>query len=250
LAGVGVTLGIAAFILYPSRTELPAPTYSTLHLYSALPIGTVTYQVYQKPRDTTEIKISVLLPADENPPAGTQVDLRFFPPVGTTFRACLIPFCRDEGSGNYVWDQPLTFRRTIGPGSLPNTTGIGTNAFVDVFVTAHEFGVTANGATASAAIPKFLYSGPGTVALVTQYNIKKANDYDWSTFPPAFADGDKAQWLEQMNSNNVIPDVDAAGIDHITQARDGDLIFITGALVGLAGGALLSALQTALPAPD
>jgi hypothetical protein len=91
LAGIGVALGIAAILLYPSRNELPVPPYSTLHLYSALPISTVTYQVHHMHPDMTEIKISVLLPVGENPPAGTQADLRFFPPVGTTFRACLIP---------------------------------------------------------------------------------------------------------------------------------------------------------------
>jgi hypothetical protein len=138
----------------------------------------------------------------------------------------------------------------MAPGALPNTMAVGVNALVDIVVTADEFGVTANEVSASAAIPKLLYSGPGTLAFVTQYRIKKAILYDWSTFPPAFADSGKAQWLEQMNSNNVIPDVDAAGIDHITQARDGDLVFITGALVGLAGGALLSALQAALSATD
>ena len=74
---------------------------------------------------------------------------------------------------------------------------------------------------------------------MTQYSIPSANGYDWSTFPPAFADGSKAQWLEQMNSNNVIPDVDAAGINHATQARDNDLTFIVGALVGLAGGSVV-----------
>ena len=38
--------------------------------------------------------------------------------------------------------------------ALPNTTRIGVNAFVDLFVAAREFGVTSDGATASAAIPK------------------------------------------------------------------------------------------------
>jgi hypothetical protein len=246
LAVVGVALGIMAVVLYPSRTQLPAPTYSVLHLYSKLPVATITYQVYQVSPATAEMRISVLLASTPNAPAGAQGSLRVFPPIGITFHPCLTPFCQNEGSNNYVWDQALTFRLTKGPGALPDTTRLGMNAFVDIFVAAQGYGVTSDGATASAAIPKLLYTGPGTVSLVTQYNIPSANDYDWAAFPPAFADGSKAEWLEQMNSGNVIPDVDAAGTDHATQARDGDLTFGAGALVGLAGGALLAALQTAL----
>jgi hypothetical protein len=250
LAVVGVALGIVALVLYPSRTQLPAPTYSTLHLYSDLSAESVTYQVKQASPATAEIRISILLSSEKIPPASAYAELVFFPPLGTTFPHCMREFCYNEGGGNYVWDGLLTFRRAMGPGALPNTTRIGVNAFVDLFVAAHEFAVTSDGATASAAIPKLLYTGPGTVQLVTQYNIPSADGYDWSTFPPAFADGSKAQWLEQMNSNNVIPDVDAAGINHATQARDNDLTFIVGALVGLAGGALLAALQAALPGTD
>ena len=57
-------------------------------------------------------------------------------------------------------------------------------------------------------------------------------------------------FVQQMNSNNVTPDVGAAGVNHTAQARDNDLTFIVGALVGLAGGALLAALQAALSATD
>jgi hypothetical protein len=250
LAVVGIALGIIALVLYPSRTQLPTPTYSTLHLLSHLSAESVTYQVYQVSPVTAEIRISVLLSSDKIPPANPQAELVFFPPLGTTFLHCMKDFCYNEGGGNYEWDGLLIFRRAMGPGALPNTTRIGVNAFVDLFVAAREFGVTSDGATASAAIPKLIYTGPGTVQLVTQYNIPSANDYDWSTFPPAFADGSKAQWLEQMNSNNVTPDVDAAGVNHTAQARDNDLTFIVGALVGLAGGALLAALQAALSATD
>src|ERR1700748_1675931 len=46
LVVVGIALGIIALVLYPSRTQLPTPTYSTLHLLSHLSAGSVTYQVY------------------------------------------------------------------------------------------------------------------------------------------------------------------------------------------------------------
>ena len=88
LAIVGVGLGIMAVVLYPSRTQLPAPTYSVLHLYSKLPVATITYQVYQVSPATAEMRISVLLASTSNAPAGAPgvvagfpSDWNYLPPV-------------------------------------------------------------------------------------------------------------------------------------------------------------------------
>ena len=51
-----------------------------------------------------------------------------------------------------------------------------------------------------------------------------------------------------MINSGHIPDVVATGINHASEARDNDLTFLAGALVGVAGGALLSAIQEALHA--
>ena len=88
-------------------------TESTLHLYSNLSAESVTYQVYQVSPATAEIKISVLLSSDNIPPANAEEELVFFPPLGTTFPRCLKEFCYNEGGGNYVWDELLTFRRYL-----------------------------------------------------------------------------------------------------------------------------------------
>jgi hypothetical protein len=138
----------------------------------------------------------------------------------------------------------------MGPGDLPNVTAVGMNAFAVFAVRAHDFGVTADGATASAAIPKLHYTGPGTPSLITQYKIQSANRYDWSTLPPAYVNGSEAQWLEQTNGNGVLTDVDAVGANHNAQKRDSDLTFLAGALLGVGGGALIGAVQEALHARD
>src|SRR5206468_10294217 len=47
LAVISVALGLIAWAVYPSRTQLPVPTYTTLHLISNIKINTITYRVYQ-----------------------------------------------------------------------------------------------------------------------------------------------------------------------------------------------------------
>ncbi|MGO9144012.1 MAG: hypothetical protein ACLP70_21620 [Streptosporangiaceae bacterium] len=44
---------------------------------------------------------------------------------------------------------------------------------------ARSFGVAYNGITASAAIPEFIYRGPGTPIFLVGYDIPSAASYDW-----------------------------------------------------------------------
>lgn len=249
LAFTGVALGLIAYAVYPSRTQLPVPTYTTLHLTSDVTIDTLTYRVYQVHPSTAEVKVSVLVsPNTALPAPGSQPpSLTVFLPIGMT---CPQSPCFRQKGGNNGWYQVLTFHRSIGPGSLPNESSAGIYAFADFTVKAKVFGVTSDGATASAAIPKLHYTGPGSPTLITQYQIPSANKYDWSTFPPAFSSSSEAQWLEQMNGNSVLFDVDAAGTNHIAETRDSDLTFLAGVLLGVGGGALVAAGQEALHIKD
>ena len=249
LALTGVALGLIAYAVYPSRTQLPVPTYTTLHLTSDVTIDTVTYRVHQVHPSTAEVKISVLVSPDTALPVpGSQPpSLTVFLPIGMT---CPQPPCFRQKGGNNGWYQVLTFHQSIGPGSLPNESSSGIYAFADFTVKAKVFGVTFDGATASAALPKLHYTGPGSPTLITQYQIPSANKYDWSTFAPAFSSSSEAQWLEQMNGNSVLFDVDAVGTNHIAETSDSDLTFLAGVLLGVGGGALVAAGQEALHIKD
>jgi len=252
LAALALAFGLIAWWLYPVRTQLPAPTYTTLELRSPFAVEAVNYAVYQR-SGAAKIAISVLLSAGSPaspPPSGKKATLIVFPPVGTAFRPCPAQLCYHLPGGTYAWAQPLNFTQAVGPSLFPDVAGSGMYASFNLDVKAGGFGVISDGATAAAAIPKLIDDGPGSPNLLTRYNIRAANLYDWSTFPPAFANGTDAEWLEQMISSGDIPDMVATGINHASEARDNDLTFLAGALVGVAGGALLSAIQEALHAND
>ena len=184
------------------------------------------------------ITIKVGLPGDaRNPAVGTEIaKATVFPPLGISFRTCPSPceFVPSEKLSS--WSKPLILEKNG-------------YAVISYFVKANHFGVTYNGVTASAAMPEVYYKGPGTPNLLTQYGIPSASSYDWSSFPPLYANGIFASWEEPVTGGRI-PGRAAVGINHAEQTTDDNKTFVAGALIGLAGGALLSAVQEALHAND
>jgi len=131
------------------------------------------------------------------------------------------------------------------PFTSPNgTSGI---AFADFYVRAHSFGGTHNDVNASVVAPAVIYHGSGTPTLLTQYNIPDAARYDWSVFPLDFASSTFATWSEPVTSGQISARV-ADGTDFANQGKDNYHTFLAGVILGLAGGALLTALQETLDA--
>jgi hypothetical protein len=129
-----------------------------------------------------------------------------------------------------------------------------TTATVVFPLTAHSFGSDTNGVTAYAALPHVSYQlttssrGPEPPILYSEYQITSPNSYDWSTFPPESRGSSSATWEEFLTSttNGEVAGRVVPGIDHGRQSSDANWTFIAGALLGLAGGAILSAVQELL----
>jgi hypothetical protein len=121
---------------------------------------------------------------------------------------------------------------------------------VTFLIRAHDFGYVSDGINASAAIPAVTYLGQGSPLLETAYyDATAVTSYDWSALQPEFENGTTALWDEPLVSGATQGRI-AVGIDHANETKDNDKTFIAGALIGLAGGALLSAVQEALHAND
>ena len=120
---------------------------------------------------------------------------------------------------------------------------------------APNFGVASNGVTVAAAIPEIAFTGSKGANLIATYHIPSADNYDWSSDPPSTLSNSGAAWTEAVLPGSIYNSGDtagrvASGINHTAQANDDTKTFIAGALLGLAGGALLSAVQEALHASD
>lgn len=248
LAALGVALLLLAIVNYPvAATGLRAPPFSRLALSAGFPIALIGVKVIQVSPAVAEMKIEVELPAGTlAAPAGTPpAALVVTPPLGTAFQSCPAPFCRvirgtSPGTSASIWGKTLAFRYS---------GGLAAAATADFFVRASNFGVAYNGISASAAIPEFIYRGQGTPMLVTAYNIPSAATYDWSSFPTAGVNNRTATWQEDLAGGDT-PGRVAVGISPSGQAHHDIQTLILGTLLGLAGAAILSAIQEALHIGD
>jgi hypothetical protein len=243
LAILGLALFLFALMLYPSTTELPAPPYSLVSISTRFPIDSIVYRVTQVSSGIARVRISVQLPSQLAIPVPSRaVLLTLAPPPGTLFRNCPHPACEVTTgmvTGSF-WNQPLSFKS-------------GRTANADFFVKDHSFGVTFNGVNASASIPEVLYQGTGSTTgpalLFVVYHFPSASSYDWSSYPVMAASKSAATWQEAVNHGDTATR-EAVGVDHASQASNDNKTFFAGALLGLAGGAILSAVQEALHARD
>ncbi len=248
-----MALLVGAISLYTPPTDVPAPPYATIELDTAFPVQFIFYTVRQLSPTIAQVTMQVALyktaaPPSKAPAAGIGLIL----PPDALFRTCPRLYC-SRTFDRYEWRQALQFS----PFNYGRAPALET-AFVNLFVRAHSFGQASNGATAAAAMPNIRIGNfPTTPSLATQYTstlltryyIPSANSYDWAAFPPSDSNGALARWSEQFSSGQLDART-AVGINLGKQSADFNKTFFAGALLGLAGAALLSAIQEALHAND
>ena len=239
LAGLGLTLFLFALLLYPSATEIPAPTSSHISITTSLPIQSIVYEVAPVSQDAAAIQISANLPEPLGPTATSRTArLTMSLPPGTAFRNCVQPACQSFANvyAQSVWTRSLYF-------------GSGRYAQADFLIKGPNFGVTFNGLNASAAIPDLFYQGTGTPVLFAIYHFPSASSYDWSSYPTVWSSKSGAAWQVALIRGDTAERT-AVGIDQARQTGNDNRTFFAGALLGLAGGAIISAIQEALHARD
>jgi hypothetical protein len=235
LVVLGFALLPVALVLYPSSAQTSAPAYARVSVLTNLRITFVTFAVLQVRPGIAEIEVGVVRGTSSAPITGTpSAELEVSPPYGTSFRTCPAPACTPipGNLGGLIWKLQLAF----------NPAG---DAYAYFYVKAKSFGVSVNGVNALAAIPEVFYSGTGTPEFLVGYHIPSAGSYDWSALPPAAYKGPFVGWTEPLTQDDTPPKV-AVGINQARQSSDNHLAFIAGALIGVAGGAVLAGVQEAL----
>jgi hypothetical protein len=243
LAAVAAAAAIFAIALYPRSHDFPIPSYPSIAMRSAFAIGTIEYGVIPVRRSVSDVYVRIILgPGIRHPPAHAPAPLlTLFLPPGIRFQTCPAGPCSYyQGGKQYYWTQYLKFTSTV-----PYSGETSGAALLDLRVRSDDLGYAFNGVTAAAAIPQVNYTGQGSPQLDTEYlHLSSPNRYDWSAFPPEFSDSSSIAWDETI-ANGAAQGRVSVGVDHANQAKDSNNTFIAGALIGLAGGALLSAIQEA-----
>lgn len=243
---MGIFLLLIAWVVYPSpETGIPLPAYPSVSIYTNAAIYQVRYSVIQVSPATAVLQIMVEQKTGiAGGASGTPITptVRVTLPLGFTFQDCHpYPCHNDPATYGSSWYEPLNFRPAW--------------ATADFRVSTSSFGVNFDDVNAYAAIPEIDYQyrfGLTTPTLFAQYQIASAASYDWSAFPAASVTSTTAQWHEPIvestaaGAYGITAGRIASGVDHPREALDQDLTFLAGALLGLGGGAVLSAIQEAL----
>lgn len=241
LAVIGLVFlaGGLSMYLYAAPGDLAAPPFTTIQLKSTFSIGEILYDVSKPASSITKITIFVQLPTGQlhTPAKAPTADLWLEVPPGTTFQTCPPDSCRlDPNEKEYTWLQPLDFK-------YEDTDSKSAEAIATFSVKAHSLGYAADYINAAAAIPRVVFSGPGAdgSTFYTQYNVTSGAPYDWSTFQPQLANASEVLWSEPLTS--AAEGTVAVGANQANEAKENYETLFAGALIGLAGGALLAAAQ-------
>ncbi len=229
LAVIGLALLPFAFKLYPRTAHHSAPPFPTIIVVSSVPLANINYTVFQHSAKLAGIEISLEL-AGNVPHGGTVAVVEVDLPTGE------IIACPQQKCTKRQWTGELIF--------IKHDT---VNAFFGV--RAPSFGVVTSDNTATAAIPEVYYHSSGRPLLYTTYGLPAANSYDWSSYPTVMVGKSDAEWEEALVRGDNIGRA-AVGVNYAGQADDSLKTFIAGALVGLAGAAILAAIIEAVHVHD
>lgn len=238
LAILGGLLLLAARLEYPRvTTDVPNASLSSLIISTTVKLSEIDYTVFQRSPTATDVSIS-LIPLGGEPERG--------PALAELYLSQ--PSAGIPGSGVPILHKQVFFQSIDGGVS---------STVANFYLKARSFGVTYNGVTASAAIPRILLQGQGTPILDVSYFIPSASSYDWSSFPATVLSNSIAAWTVYFAKTNSLgpswADTQgqiAVGINRSAQAHDDTGTFIAGALLGLGGAAIIAGVQEALHTGD
>lgn len=241
MAVIGLALLVGGLLMYSYAApgELAAPPFTIIQLQSKFPIAGILYDVSEPTASITDISIYVQLPTNQlhAPVKAPAAELWLEMPPGIDFQSCSRDSCRfDPNDEEYVWTQRLDFKYE----DFDTKSG---EAVAKFFVKAHSLGYANNEINSSAAMPRVVFSGPGSAetTLYTRYNVTSADNYDWSTFRPQLASTREVLWSEPVT--NAAEGTVVTGTDQANVSKQNRETLFAGALIGLAGGALVAAVQ-------
>lgn len=243
LALLGLALLLATVVVWPDDNQPATPSSIYMVISTSLPINLVKYDVMVLGPARYQIELLLQAPSVSS---DSVADVSIYLPRGWQFGSCTrIGFrgCRRA---------PIASQQGYYPGStgewLMRVTGASLlrEGYLDINIRGASFGYAANDLQESVAMPQIEFDSNVNCELAVVYQgLPDPQKFDWSAFPTDELTSGYASWIEQV-TNGVEPGRVAVGIDHAAQSRNNLATFLAGALVGLAGAALIGAVQESL----
>jgi hypothetical protein len=242
LAIIGLALLPLAAWLLPGTDQQLAPQQAFVSITSDVPIQTALYQVDNEGPSLYLLIIN--LQASVYPdPANDHMELKVLLPPGLQFKPCSSP--NSQCIGNPI----LSADSSQGPGVQATWQNLGFNhpyeyAEAQIMVQGQDFGYATNRTEESVSLPElYINHGSDNFPLsVTYWGLPSPQKYDWSSRPPSEETRSYSIWTEEVAGGYQPPEM-AVGVDHSAQDQESTDTFLAGAIVGVAGAALIGALQ-------
>lgn len=250
LGGVGVVLLISAVLVIPREPPIYLPSGFTMQVIAEQPV-TVTWVFldnYAAHRYRLRVVVNTKTPKSDHESATV---LLLLPSASRVLPCDKVITCTglaDVTAPDSCLPAVGCLRLAMGP----SQSGSDWQGQVSIDIDAQRLGWDANGVAAEAQLPEVTVfdgnnSAPGNGSVFVQYGVPMAQGYDWNGgLRPDGATGTDVSWTELATEAVHPAPVTATNPD--TVQRDSFLVFLSGALLGIAGGALIGGLQEALNA--
>lgn len=229
----GLFLAALTIPLYPYRHPLQRVPFPEIIVQSPgkATVSSFSYNSIAQPSGVLDIRIDFNV---ANYAKGKTIGLYVYFPSGSEILRCP-KSCNAEQNSAGSWSGNLV----VQPGGHPAPDGFAGSEFI---VRGTNLGYTANGLNALAVSPDVFFSKPprNTPRFSVEYVFPAADNYDWSNSP--YVQAGAVSW-EEVVANGYAPQVSEDGVNQTTQNFDSLRTFLAGALVALAGSALLAAFQ-------
>jgi len=245
LLAAGIGIGIVSVELFPSERPTPAP--GALGFVVAAPSPVVDFNVYEtrSAGNVTAINLVATTPAGED----AEVPVYLSYPTDKNSPTCQVPsMCQHYPNRTLPLEVDLVDDNPGPPGTLDVASAW-------VYFSGPPLGFASDAASATAQLPavQVPLNVPSQQylngAVELHYALAAASSYQWTTGQaPNSLDQGYLTWylnLQPQGSVSVFESLasSAGGINLAEQQHQQLLTFLAGALLGVAGGALIGALQ-------
>ena len=256
LLAVAIGLGLVAITMLPSETPAPAPGAFGLVVLGKIPMSTLN--IYESQDLTGESVFDFVIIG----PPGVYSGVTSLPSVlvDLSYPTNNAPSCDPTWRCHKYRDNPyLPLRLTL----VDDQRGTGASAEYSarVIFRGPPLGIDSDTTSVTAELPavqlvlaqEFLIG-----AVEVHYTLANASSYDWTTGQrPAATKADDLTWYLNLASQDTATgsvyesvSSSAGAVNQAAQQHEQFLTFLAGALFGVAGGALVGALQEFLDARE
>jgi hypothetical protein len=251
LLGLALAFGVLAFLLYPDDTPVtPDDAVQGVAFLSSFTPTAINLTQTPDPQ-VDGFTLQIVVHASVQPSHSGTIVIELPTDAFGTYKACPVPLAEEcphdlAGLKNAVYALPSTWLN----GGPSQTAATRNELRLTVTVKDAGSNLSRDAEYISVLTPPVsvqLSSTKAYVTVPTFYNeqVPNGDAYTWSTGQVPVYVNDLDSWTGSSASGpqeSASPTLDS-GIDLAVQSRDGNLQFIAGIVVGVAGGALVGAMQ-------